>query len=126
MFMLWISSQSFAQNARSSLATTDLASSLNRSRNDPLNSGDASKRLYVIRPGMDGFSCHIKAINFGSGVNIKRERSVAEKRPPFPALADLRKFSGNCCLSAAPSIRTLFRTKPVSMSTKTAGGRGLQ
>ncbi len=44
MFMLWISSQSFAQNARSSLATTDLASSLNRSRNDPSNGGDASKK----------------------------------------------------------------------------------
>jgi chaperone BCS1 len=50
MFMLWISSQSFAQNARSSLVTTDVASSLNRSRNDPSNSGDASKKTLYYTP----------------------------------------------------------------------------
>ena len=50
MFMLWISSQSFAQNARSSLVTTDLASSLNRSRNDPSNSGDVNKKTLYYTP----------------------------------------------------------------------------
>jgi mitochondrial chaperone BCS1 len=50
MLMLWISSQSFAQNARSSLATTDLASSLNRSRNDPPNDGDANKKTLYYTP----------------------------------------------------------------------------
>jgi chaperone BCS1 len=34
MLMLWTSSQSFAQNARSSLVTTNLASALNGLRND--------------------------------------------------------------------------------------------
>ena len=50
MFMLCISSQSFAQNARSSLATTDLASSLNRSRYDPSNGWDASKKTLYYTP----------------------------------------------------------------------------
>lgn len=50
MFMLWTSSQSFAKNARSSLVTTDLASSLNRSRNDPSNSGDANKKTLYYTP----------------------------------------------------------------------------
>jgi chaperone BCS1 len=50
MLMLWTSSQSFAQNARSSLVTTDLASSLNRSRNDPSNGGDANKKTLYYTP----------------------------------------------------------------------------
>jgi chaperone BCS1 len=48
--MLWISSQSFAQNACSSLVTTDLASSLNRSRNDLSNGGDANKKTLYYTP----------------------------------------------------------------------------
>jgi len=48
--MLWTSSQSFAKNARSSLVTTDLASSLNRLRNDPSNSGDANKKTLYYTP----------------------------------------------------------------------------
>jgi len=50
MLMLWISSQSFAQNARSSLATTDLAPSLNRSRNNHPNGRDANKRTLSYTP----------------------------------------------------------------------------
>jgi chaperone BCS1 len=50
MLMLWTSSQSFAKNARSSLVTTDLASSLNRSRNDPSNGGDANKKTLYYTP----------------------------------------------------------------------------
>jgi chaperone BCS1 len=50
MLMLWVSSQSFAQNARSSLVTADLASSLNRSRNDPSNGGDANKKTLYYTP----------------------------------------------------------------------------
>ena len=50
MFMLWTSSQSFAKNARSSLVTTDLASSLNRSTNDPSNGGDANKKTLYYTP----------------------------------------------------------------------------
>jgi chaperone BCS1 len=48
--MLWTSSQSFAKNARSSLVTTDLASLLNRSRNDPSNGGDANKKTLYYTP----------------------------------------------------------------------------
>ena len=48
--MLWISSQSIAENARSSLVTTDLASSLNRSRNDPPKSGDVNKKTLYYTP----------------------------------------------------------------------------
>jgi mitochondrial chaperone BCS1 len=50
MLMLWTSSQSFAKNARSSLVTTDLASSLNRSRNDPSNGGDGNKKTLYYTP----------------------------------------------------------------------------
>jgi chaperone BCS1 len=48
--MLWICSQDFAQNARSSIATTDLASSLNRSRSDRSNSGEANKKTLSYTP----------------------------------------------------------------------------
>jgi chaperone BCS1 len=48
--MLWICSQNFAQNARSSIATTDLASSLNRSRSDRSNGGDANKKTLYYTP----------------------------------------------------------------------------
>lgn len=85
-----------------------------------------TKRLYITRLGMDAFSCGTRAVCLCSGVNIKLEISAAEKRSLFPALADLRKFLKNCSLSAAPSIQSLFRVKPVSMSTKMASGLGLQ
>jgi hypothetical protein len=74
---------------------------------------------------MDAFPCDIRAVCLCSGVNIKLEISIAEKRPLFPALADLRKFLRNYSLSAVPSMQTLFGTKPISTSTKIAGGRGL-
>lgn len=87
--------------------------------------GIQAKRLYIIRPEIVAFSYNIRAVYLYSGVNIKLERLVAEKRSLFPALADLRKFSGNCSLSAIISIQTLFGIKPIYISTKTAGGRGL-
>jgi chaperone BCS1 len=46
--MLWISAQRFAQNASSLLVTTDLAASLNRSRNDRSNGGDANKKAKAL------------------------------------------------------------------------------
>jgi chaperone BCS1 len=74
--MLWISSQSSSQNARSSLVTTDLASSLSRSRNDPSNGGDANKKLYYTswnrhffmryKDRLLVFRRHYQAGNFGS------------------------------------------------------------
>jgi len=60
MLMLWTSSQSFAQNARSSLVTTDLASSLNRSRNDPSNGGDANKKSLYYTPWNGSFLMRYK------------------------------------------------------------------
>jgi hypothetical protein len=54
-----------------------------------------TKRLYIILLGMDAFSCSIRAVCLCSGVNIKLEISVAEKRSPFLALADLRRFLRN-------------------------------
>ena len=75
---------------------------------------------------MDAFSCGIRAVCLCFGVNIKLEISVVEKRSLFPALADLCKFLRNCSPSAAPSIQSLFRVKPVSISTKMASGSSLQ
>ncbi|KAH8585785.1 putative mitochondrial chaperone bcs1 [Bisporella sp. PMI_857] len=46
ILMLWISSQSFAQKARSSLVTTDLACIMNASGNDSSNGGDVNKKTY--------------------------------------------------------------------------------
>jgi mitochondrial chaperone BCS1 len=60
MLMLWVSSQSFAKNARSSLVTTDLASSLNRSRNDPSNGGDANKKTLYYTPWNGSFPLRYK------------------------------------------------------------------
>jgi hypothetical protein len=85
-----------------------------------------TKRLYITRPGIDAFSCGIRPIYLCSGVNIKLEISTAEKRYPFPALADLRRFLRNWSLSVTLSIPTLLGIKPVSISTKIADGRGLQ
>ncbi len=74
---------------------------------------------------MDAFSFGIIAICSCSGVNIEPENSIVEKRSLFPASADLHKFLGNCSLSAASSIRNLFRIKLLSMSTTMVPGRGL-
>jgi chaperone BCS1 len=60
MLMLWTSSQSFAKNARSSLVTTDLASSLNRSRNDPSNRGDVNKKTLYYTPWNGSFPLRYK------------------------------------------------------------------
>jgi hypothetical protein len=60
MLMLWTSSQSFAKNARSSLVTTDLASLLNRSRNNPLNSGDMNKKTLYYMPWNGRFPVRYK------------------------------------------------------------------
>src|SRR6185437_14304876 len=90
ILMLWVSSQSFAQNARSSLVTTDLASSLNRSEMILEMAEMRIRGLYITRPGMEAFSCGIRAVCLCSGVNFKLEISAAEKRSLFPALADLR------------------------------------
>ena len=60
MLMLWTSSQNFAQNARSSLVTTGLASSLKRSRNDPSNGGDANKKTLYYTPWNGSFFMRYK------------------------------------------------------------------
>ena len=79
-----------------------------------------TKRLYITRPRMDAFLCDIKAVCLCSGVNIKLEITAAKKRSPFPTLVDLRKFLGNCSLSAAPNMQTLFGT---NLSLKHQDGR---
>jgi hypothetical protein len=84
-----------------------------------------TKRLYIIRPGIDAFLCGIRAVCLYFGINIKLEISVAEKRSLFPTLVDLRKFLRNCSLSTAPSIQSLFKVKLISISTKIASGLGL-
>jgi chaperone BCS1 len=53
MLVMWISSQNLAQHARSSLATTELSSSLARlghERNDRSNDGDAKKKTLYYTP----------------------------------------------------------------------------
>ncbi|KAH7364894.1 BCS1 N terminal-domain-containing protein [Rhexocercosporidium sp. MPI-PUGE-AT-0058] len=50
MLILWISSQSFAQNTRSSLVTTNLDPSLSHSRNSHSNGGDANKKTFYYTP----------------------------------------------------------------------------
>jgi chaperone BCS1 len=72
--MLWISSQSFAQNARSSLVTTDLASSLNRSRNDSSNGGDANKKTLYYTPWNGRFFMRYK----GRLLVFRREHRAGE------------------------------------------------
>jgi hypothetical protein len=57
-----------------------------------------------------------------SGINIKLENLVVEKRSPFPALADLRRFLRNWSLSIIPSILSLSGIKPVSIGTKIIPG----
>jgi len=84
-----------------------------------------SKRLYIIRPGMEAFSFGIMAIYLCSSVNIELENSIVEKRSLFLASADLHKFLGNCSLSAASSIQNLFKIKLLSISTKMIPGKGL-
>jgi chaperone BCS1 len=59
--MLWVSSQSFAQNASSSLVTTDLASSLNRSRNGHSNGGDVNKKTLYYTPWNGRFLVRYKS-----------------------------------------------------------------
>jgi hypothetical protein len=71
---------------------------------------------------MDAFSCGIRAVCLCSAVNIELENSLVEKRSLFPALADLSKLLGNCSLSAALSMKSLFRIRPVSMNTKIVSG----
>ncbi|CAL3963695.1 unnamed protein product [Diplocarpon coronariae] len=75
---------------------------------------------------MDAFSCGTRAVCLYSSVTVKLESSAAEKRSLFPTLADLRKVLKKCSLSAVPSIQSLFRVKPISLSTKIASGLGLQ
>jgi hypothetical protein len=90
--MLWISSQSFAQNARSSLVTTDLGSSLNHSRNDPSNGGDTNKKTLYYTPWNGRFFMRYK----GRLLVFRREHRAGEfnsreevsiscfSRSPFP------------------------------------------
>ena len=83
-----------------------------------------SRRLYTIRPGMDAFSFGIMAICLCSGVNIKLDNLLAKKKSLFPALADLYKLLRNCLLSAASTIQSLLRIRPLSMSTMMIPGQG--
>lgn len=55
MLMLWISSQSFVQNTRSCLVTTDLATSLNHAKNNHSNDRDQKKRSLSYTPWNGSF-----------------------------------------------------------------------
>jgi hypothetical protein len=74
---------------------------------------------------MDAFSSGITAVGLCSGVIFKLENLAVERMSLFPALASLRKFLKNCSISATPSMQSLFRVKPVFISTKIASGLGL-
>lgn len=67
---------------------------------------------------MNAFSCGIRTVSLCFSINIKLKISAAEKRSSFSALTNLHKFLENCSLSAASSMQSLFRVKPVSMSIK--------
>jgi hypothetical protein len=85
-----------------------------------------TKGLFITHPRIDAFLYSIRVVCLCSSVNIELENSAVEKRSLFPALADLCKLSRHCSLSAALSMQSLFRIRPVSMSTKMVPGQGLQ
>jgi chaperone BCS1 len=74
--MLWISAQSFAQNASSLLVTTDLAASLKSSRNDRLNGGDANKKTLYYTPWNGRFFVQYK----GRRLAFRRQHQAGEFR----------------------------------------------
>jgi hypothetical protein len=75
---------------------------------------------------MDAFLYNIRAVCLCSGVNIKLEIIVTKKRSLFPTLANLYRFLNNWSLSAALSMQSLFRVKPVFISrTKIVFKEGL-
>jgi chaperone BCS1 len=74
--MLWISAQSFAQNASSLLVTTDLAASLNRSRNHRSNGGDANKKTLYYTPWNGRFFVQYK----GRRLAFRRQHQAGEFR----------------------------------------------
>ena len=74
--MLWISAQSFAQNASSLLVTTDLAASLNRSRNHRSNGGDANKKTLYYTPWNGRFFVQYK----GRRLVFRRQYQAGEFR----------------------------------------------
>ena len=125
MLIIWISSQSFTQHARSSLATTDI-DLLHLTRFRRSNDGDTKQKTIYYTPwnGRFLFWYNGHLLVFRREYRVWRS-ALVEKRSLFPALADLHKFLGNCSLSAASSIQSLFRVKLLSMSTKMVPGKGL-
>lgn len=74
---------------------------------------------------MDAFSFGIMVICLCSSINIKLDNPLVEKKSLFPALADLHKLLRNCLLSAASTIQSLLRIRPLYMGTKMISGQGL-
>jgi chaperone BCS1 len=109
MLMLWISSQSFAQNARSSLVTTDLASSLNRSRNDRSNGGDANKKTLYYTPWNGRFFLRYKSRrlvfrrHFKAGEISSREDVSISCFGRSPQI--LRELLDECCTEYAKLVQ---------------------
>ncbi|KAF8540210.1 P-loop containing nucleoside triphosphate hydrolase protein [Trichophaea hybrida] len=107
ILMLWISSQSFAQNARSSLVTTDLASSLNRSRNDRSNGGDANKKTLYYTPWNGRFFMRYKGRlpvfrrEYRAGEFSSREEVSISCFGRSPQI--LRELLSECCTESAVS-----------------------
>lgn len=110
ILMLWISSQSFAQNTSSSLVSTDLASSLNRSRNHRSNGGDANKKTLYYTPWNGRFFVQyspnpsMRAIS--SGQFNSRFHSF-QLRPIMPRIA--AQLFGFPLIACSPDIWIPFR-----------------
>jgi hypothetical protein len=84
------------------------------------------KRPYITRLKINAFSYNIRAIYSYSDVNIKLKNLAIEKRSLFLALVNLYRFLKDYSLSATPSILSLFKIKPVFISTKIILKQGLK
>ena len=107
--MLWISSQSFVKNARSSLVTTDLASSLNRSSKDPSNDGDANKKTLYYTPWNGRFFMRYKGRllvfrrEYQAGEFSSREEVSISCFSRSPQI--LRELLSECCAEYAKLVQ---------------------
>ncbi|KAF8855973.1 P-loop containing nucleoside triphosphate hydrolase protein, partial [Acephala macrosclerotiorum] len=109
ILMLWISSQSFAQNARSSLVTTELASSLNRSRNDGSNGRDSNKKTLYYTPWNGRFFMWYKGRllvfrrEYRAGEFSSREEVSISCFGRSPQI--LKELLSECCAEYAKLVR---------------------
>jgi mitochondrial chaperone BCS1 len=111
--MLWISAQSFAQNASSLLVTTDLAALLNRSRNHRSNGGSSIA-------GHFGLNIYILSL---STINEASLKSLFDKLPSscIILLEDINAVSSNRDAKTEDS-RQIITGSPSRIS-KSVGGK---